>query len=493
MKEVGLRQVYDVISESLEAEDQARMNSALWPALNQFPGDSVLHHFASHAYTKEDRLVSALLHAQKSNELEPSAGNYINIGSILRRMNMPDAAYVALNEAIGYEPKNPHAWNNLAASYVNEGNPEPGLVAAREAVRLDPDFKKAIWNKGLLELEVGNFADGFASYRSGLSINEIRMMKNYTHPDKPTDDEPKYIEDFEELIKWRKEHQGSKPRIIVWGEQGMGDEIMFSTCLPDLVEHADIIFDCHPRMEKIMLDSYGDICTEIYPTRKLLDTNWYKDTQPCQFKCSIGELPNWFRRDLESFHKARNEQAPWLVADPELVKSYRDAYEELMPGKKYVGFGWTGGIISTQRWYRSAQLPELSPMLLHPDIQPISLQYEDDTMPVQHYLEKTGKLVYRFPGAKEHYDYHHTLAMVAALDCVVTVCQTVAHLSAAAGQQTMVLVPNAPAWRYGLEGTDWFWYPENATLHRRPGDSWAPAIQACTEHLFRYLELEEVA
>lgn len=482
MKELGLDAVHTAVSEALAAKDKQRMGAMLFPALDQFPDDPILHHFAAHYYTHEDRHVSALMHAERAQELEPTAGNLTNLGSIYRRLNLPDKAYRVLEEAIGYDPTNKHPWNNLAASYCNEGNPLPGLEAAREAVRIDPDFDKARWNKGLLELELGNFAEGFDDYRAGLVIGE-RLLKNYA-----TDDgkEPEFLTDLKQLKDFTKQY-GVKPRVIVWGEQGLGDEIMFSTILPDLANNAEIIFDCHPRMEKIMRDSYLDVSGvfEIYPTRKEKEAPWYKDTEPCHFKCSIGDLPRWYRRKLEDFHEAREWASPWLTPDKELVERYRAVLEELAPNKKYVGFGWTGGIISTQRWYRSAQLAELSPMLLHDDIQPVSLQYEDDTASVQDWYEQTGKLVFRFPGITTHFDYHHTLALVEALDAVVTVCQSVAHLSAAAGQKTLVLVPDKPAWRYGLEGKDWYWY-ENAQLYRRPGEDWKPAVKACARDLFEH-------
>ena len=91
----------------------------------------------------------------------------------------------------------------------------------------------------------------------------------------------------------------------------------------------------------------------------------------------------------------------------------------------------------------------------------------------------------RVPAVTQAYNYDHTLSLVSALDEVITVCQSVAHLSAASGQVTRVLVPDKPAWRYGLEGSEWFWYGENAKLYRRPGPEWEPALR----ELFSDLEI----
>ena len=483
MKELGIQQVYDHVNGALAEKNYPLMSQLLWPALDQFPNDPVLLHFAAHLFTVENKLVPALLCAMKANELEPTGANYTNLGSIFRRLNMVEESHAALIEAVGYEPKNKHPWNNLAAAHCNEGNPLPGIAAADEALRLDPDFDKARWNRGLLLLESGNFADGFDDYRAGLTIGE-RLLKTYAED---PEQEPQLVSDLEVLKKWRHDN-GKRPRLIVWGEQGLGDEIMFSTIFPDLAEDAEIIYDCHPRMHDIMTRSYGYLCKEIYPTRKLKGADWYKDTPPCQFKCSIGDIARWYRRSLDAFTHAKIAEAPWIVPNAAESAKYRANLEDLAPGKKYVGFAWTGGILSTQRWYRCCQLPELAPMLMHPDIQPVSLQYEDDAAPVQAFYEDTDKLVYRFPGITEHFDMDHTLALIDSLDAVVTVCQTVAHLAAAAGKQTFVLTPDKPAWRYGLTSKEWFWY-ENSALYRRPADQWEPAVIECTLDLYKYLRL----
>ncbi len=490
MKEVGLEQVNALIANALAEENLQVMASILWPALDQFPDNAQLYMWAAHLCTRQGYHALALLCAQKANDLEPNGANYTNIGSILRRLNLPKESVAALQEAVGYEPDNPHPWNNLAASYVNEGNPGPGLEAGAKALELNPDFDKARWNLGLLQLEAGDFKNGFDNYRAGLVVGE-RLLKNYTG-DPVTDREPKFLVDIEELREFPDKH-GRKPRIIVWGEQGMGDEIMFSTILPDLAKDAIILLDCHPRMEQLMRDAWmffdTDVVEGVYPTRKQKDAPWYADVPTCDFKCSIGDLARWYRSDNASFNEAILDYGGcFLEADPDLVQMYRGTLEELRGDSDLplVGFGWTGGIINTQRWYRSAQLEELGPLMQN--VQPVSLQYEDDMAAVQDWYEKTGQLVFRFPGITDHYDYHHTLALVMALDAVVTVCQSVAHLSAAAGQKTFVLVPDKPAWRYGLEGSDWYWYGPNATLYRRPGASWAPAVQNLKRDLDAYLK-----
>lgn len=461
MIEIGLEQVYSRVEDALNRQDYVEAENLLFPAMDQFPKDSQLLFYASHVLVKRERYMLAKLCVEESLRLSPNPRAYGNLGAIYRRMNDNVMAEVMLDRAIEYEPEEKNAWNNKAANYVNEGNPDPGIVAAKRALEIDPDFIKASWNLGLLLLEKGEFAEGWDRYRDGLALND-RMIRSYSFGE---GDGPKFVESLDELIAYE-----GKPRCIVYGEQGIGDEIMFSTILEDFSKYAEIVFECHPRLIKIFQKSFPFI-KEFYPTRKDDFIEWPLEAEKCPFKCSIGDLGRFLRRDRESFPRKA-----CLKPDEDLVEQYRGVLEEIAPGKKFVGVAWTGGVLRTMRWYRSVQLPELYMLANDPDVVLVSLQYEDDTEALDQFIKQTGKTILRFPAITQHYDYDHTLALVMALDEVVSVCQSVAHLSAAAGQVTRVLVPDKPAWRYGLTGDDWYWYGENAKLYRRESTAWDDAI-----------------
>lgn len=473
MIEKGIETVYREIELALSESEITKAANLVFPALDQFPNDAQLLFYAAHVLVKNDSYAMAKLACERSIELVPSSPAYGNLGAILRRMNDSKGAEEALDKAIAYNPNDPNSWNNKAANWVNEGNPDPGIAAAEQALKINPEFLKAKWNLGLLQLEKGDFENGWKNYRVGMQHAE-RMLRNYTDGG---DDEPKLLESISQLIEWRHAH-GGKPRVIVWGEQGIGDEIMFSTMLPDLAEWADVIFECHPRLIGMFGRSYPFI-KEFYPTRKMKDINWPSKTRPAQFKVGIGDLGLFFRNTEFSFEIAANIHSKgFLKPDPVLRDSYRKTLEGFFPGKRFIGVAWTGGVLRTMRWYRSCQLPQLYNLGVPKDVVLVSLQYEDDGVAVQQYIEKTKRDMVRFPGITQAYDYDHTLALVCALDHVVTVCQSVAHLSAAAGQRTDVLVPDKPAWRYGLTGARWYWYGDKARLFRRKGEKWDDAITA---------------
>lgn len=480
MKEVGLEDVFKNIEGALDKRDVKEAEKWLWPALDQFADNPQLHFYASHIYVALSRYSSAYLHAKLSMELAPNGHAATNIGAIARRMNDLPGAIRWLYRALDYDSQNKHAWNNLASAYCNEGNPWPGIEAAKRAIALDPSFQKARWNMGLMKLEAGDFETGWDDYRDGLTEGE-RMLRFYG---KLPTDPPTMLESRAELRNYMKQH-GKKPRLAIWGEQGIGDEIMFSTVLREVAEEAEVVFECHPRLISIFELSYPEVA-EFHPTRKDDRITWPKDVPPIDYKCSMGELGRLWRRSRESF-----VQGPFLKADEALTQRYRATLDELatlrgQPNALRVGFAYTGGTIHTMRWYRSINPMILAPILTHQDIMPVSLQYEDEGPTVAAFHQKHGKPYLAFPAVTQHYDYMHTAALVAALDVVITVCQSVAHLSAAMGKRTYVLTPDKPAWRYGIgPGEDWYWYgqEDRVKLLRMEKGDWSKPLARLTELL----------
>jgi hypothetical protein len=116
----------------------------------------------------------------------------------------------------------------------------------------------------------------------------------------------------------------------------------------------------------------------------------------------------------------------------------------------------------------------------------VSLDYEHVDLQCEEINKKYGEdKIYNFPSITHHFDYQHTQALVMACDAVVTVCQSVAHLSAASGQHTLVLAPRKCAWRYGLKGKEWYWYPGAKTrlFRQTQDDDWSKPIEQLWQHL----------
>jgi ADP-heptose:LPS heptosyltransferase len=283
---------------------------------------------------------------------------------------------------------------------------------------------------------MGKWEEGFKEYEWGFESGD-RQRRIYSNP-------PELVPEWD----------GSPGhRVVVYGEQGIGDEIMFASAIPDLKKDCEVVFDCHPRMVNLFERSFKVIC---YGTRKDNELHWPKH-EPLTARVSIGSLFKFYRSNGE-FPKA-----PYLKPDPDLVASYRARLEALGPGP-YVGIGWQAGTKATRQDLRSIKLKSFNDMIDTAGTF-VSLQYTAGSgAKAQRYREQTGRVVHHWDDVVETgpdeenrytgYNYDHTVALVAALDLVIVPNTAVVHVCGAIGKECWTITPAAPAWRYQLSGDE---------------------------------------
>jgi len=292
------------------------------------------------------------------------------------------------------------------------------------------------------------------------------------------------------------------PTLLCYGEQGIGDELMFATMLADVKKDYRIVFDHHPRLTWLFqnaawMHSEGHPIT-LHATRKNfeVDKGWKVEADA---KVSIGNLGRFYRNDISKFQW----NGPVYTAPAAEVAQYRAHLEKVARGRKIIGLATRGGTMNTARLYRMMTKDVCEQLFNDDRYLFVSLDYEDVTPLADWVTQKygPGRFVWH-PSIVWHWDYEHTAALIAATDAVVTVTQTVAHLSAAMGHPTYVMTPSRPDWRMGLTGETWNWYPSPNTRLLRQTDcatasgmssgggpqsiesSWQPALS----RLFELLE-----
>jgi tetratricopeptide (TPR) repeat protein len=474
MHTIGLEDVLEGVQSALKDKRYNTAEQFLWPALDQRPENGALWFYAGVLSALYGRNALAVECFQKSYALEPHQAIWANLGGTIRSMNV-DLSRKVLEMGLERTKDDPHLLANLCGSYVNEGNPDPGIEYGERCMDLPEGGPEARFNLALLYLEKGNFARGFDLYAIG--HHRLREQKTYDP------DPPELTPELHEQLK------GKGKRLIVHGEQGIGDEMMFATMFADIKKDYHVIFDCHPRLESLYKTaSWYDSSIKLFPTRKTDDKGWSVEADA---KSSIGNMARYYRRQREDFALT----GPVYKANPTEVAEMRAHLLRLANGRKIIGLALNGGTMSTARTYRSMH-PDLFDDLFKDDRYFfVSLDYEDMTNHAGHINKKYGEGKYTwFPSVCWAWDYHHQAALVAATDAVITVCQSIAHLSAAMGHPTYVLTPSRPAWRYGLTGEQWNWYPlPNVRLLRQTGDNWEPAFTALKESLQAHLFQSEVA
>jgi tetratricopeptide repeat protein len=385
------------------------------------------------------------------------------LGTCFKHENKIDEARELFMQAQEGIALNADIQNNLGTLYINEGKPTKALEHLDLALSIQPNHPQACWNKSLAHLELGEYKQGWAHYDAGFAA-KVRMERNYSAVNLPAWD-------------------GTPGKtLVVYGEQGIGDEIMFASCLPDLLACSkQVVFDCHKKLHSLFADSFPGI--DIYPTREDEMITWpmVKEGQPrypFDARIAIGSLPKFFRPNLESF-----PGTPFIKPNVTKEAEWAVRLNKLGPRPK-IGIGWIGGHKRTRVEVRSTSLESLLP-ILQQDADFISLQYTDCEREIAEFEKKHGIKIHHYKDAVAGPNYADAAALVSNLDLVITVCTSVVHLAGAMGVPTWVLTPSRPAWRYRLDLDYMPWYGKTVTLFRQASDStdWTPVVAEVSDRL----------
>jgi len=376
-------------------------------------------------------------------EIEPTAGAiWNNLGLCYRDNSQWEEAERCLIKSLHCDPEHPNTLNNLAQLYVNMGQPHKAINFADRALKGDPKQPEAAFNRGQANLMLKNWKEGWEGYEANLGRHKGRSERVY----------------------------GSTPRwdgtnglnIIAYGEQGIGDELAFASCIPDLMKHNDVVIETDKRLAPLFRRSFG---VPVYGTRYTPQVSWIAGHN---IDCAVafGSLPKFYRNTDDDF-----PGTPYLVADPLRRLQWKAALASLGEKPK-VGIAWTGGKPNTGKGRRSIKLTDMLP-ILRQDATFVSLQYMESPEIAE--LEGDyGIKIHHWPYATQTLDYDDVAALVAELDLVICVTTAVVHLSGALGIPCWVMVPKEPMWRYGLEGKSKVWY--NCVSLYRQTEQWVHVV-----------------
>ena len=418
--------------------------------------------------------------------LDPGhARAWYNLGLAEFKCQRFDAAIAAYQQALKLEPAMPGVLGNLGAAWLEAGDPKQAEECCSKAVALDPKAVAAINTLGIVYRESGHYAEALATFERGLHVapDNVDLRWNRALALLKCGDFERGWDEFE--WRWRYEtamQRGSPyPRwlgrrparpLLVYMEQGIGDQIMFASCLPDLLAGgSEAIVECAPRLLPLFERSFRGL--------RFFGGSWDERRPECripiQRQIPMGSLPRIFRRRRNAFPA----RTAYLQADPSQVSNWRAVLATLPPGPK-IGISWRGGNDARTRAKRSIPLPEWRALTAGTNIQLIDVQYGDRTEDLR-LARAAGLHIHSLQGADAMTDLDTFAALLAALDCLVTVDNSTLHLAGALGVETWGLLPYDSDWRWQAGAAKSVWYPAVHLLHQpRPGDWSTPLASAAS-------------
>ena len=383
-----------------------------------------------------------------------------NLGSAFSDLNNIEAARHAFETAIMLKPGQIDALTNLAVMESRYGNFQRAIELFQAAIDQLPSTsierrKSLEFYKAFDHLRLGDLAQGWALYESGFSkLVPINAMRS---PDR----------EFVAKPRWRGEDLSGKT-LLIWREQGIGDEIRFAACIDDLKGRVDrIIFECSPRLAQLFSRSWDFVETRPEsPYRgKGVPTDF-------DYQLPVGSLMSFFRRSVDDFSRSR----PYAVPDSSKVAKFLTRLAPLRHGKKLVGICWRSGLLTPTRNSEYTHLLDWGDILSREDVLFVNLQYGDSSRELADAREKLGVDILDWPDLDLKNDVEDVLALISCLDLVVTVRTTVNNMAGVVGTKCALLIKEA---HWSLLGQKTYpWFPDNETLL-------VPEVDPVASHLGR--------
>ena len=297
------------------------------------------------------RLEEAEASCRQAIVLKPDfAEAYNNLGSTLKEGGKLKEAEVSFTHAIKLKPNFAVAYNNIGNILQDQGKLEEAIDACNQSISLKPDYAEAHKNLSFALLNFGKLKEGLDEYEWRWKTK--KFLSRQRHFSKPLWDGKKSL---------------SGKKILLWCEQGIGDTITWSSCIPlvkSMAEHC--ILECQEKLVPLLKHSFPNV--EVKPENRNLD----KERDDFDFHLPMGSL---YKHFIDKIIKNSKCDA-YLVPDPLRVKFWRERLNSLGKGP-YIGISWKSSNISPTRLPNYAQISDWSPVLTLPDITFINLQYKD--------------------------------------------------------------------------------------------------------------------
>ncbi|MGE5088824.1 MAG: DUF5672 family protein [Candidatus Levyibacteriota bacterium] len=427
-------------------------------ALATDPDQPLALHYLGVVLYQRGRLAEALPLLQRAATQVPEEPEFHNnLGLALAALDRNDDAVAAYRRSLALKPGHATAWNNLGLVLQAMNRLPDAIDAFRQSLGVAPDFAAAHWNLALALLAHGHYAEGWREYEWRLRLPELGGR--VAAPPAP---------------RWQGGDLAGKT-LLVTTEQGLGDAIQFVRYAGTLAARgARVVVQAAARLQRLLASAPGVAATVAVG----------EPIPACDLSIPLLSVPGVLGIDADD----RGCAAPYLRVDAarrrevamqvamQVATRVGAARREAL---RRIGVAWSGSPHNANDRRRSLPLSALTPLFALPGIAWFSLQKGEGEEQLQQMPAAASALAL----LDARNDLDDTAALIDALDAVVSVDTSIAHLAGALGKPVFILLPYAPDWRWGTTGDTTPWYP-TARLFRQPttGD-WASAVAALRDAL----------
>ncbi len=220
---------------------------------------------------------------------------HLTLGSALREKGEAQAAIAQYRAALAINPNYAPALANLADMLCDAGDRATARTLYDAAIKADPKNPQARLNRAILHLLNGDLKDGWRDYAARLEVpGKVPVMAGEQRQKS-------------NMLPWTGGPL-KRARLLVRSEQGVGDQLLFASLIPDLADRAkaeggSLVLECEPRLVPLLARSFPDVTVKPASIRSVggtvvADYGWLKAAGGATAATLMGSLPRYLRGDI---------------------------------------------------------------------------------------------------------------------------------------------------------------------------------------------------
>ena len=405
---------------------------------------------------------------EKLTLLDPANSSFwLTLGFIRYKLERYSEAILPLSQAVCIDTSSPEATFYLAESLRHIERFEESIPLYQKMLAIGIDRPQTVYGYSLSLLALGRLEEGWEAFEFR-RVSKIGSWQQHLLPN------------------WSGTADNNET-VLAYSEEGIGADIMFSTCLPDLIQSVGhCVIECDTALHSIFARSFPSASLVPLSTPGTI-VGENREDMKIDSQIALGSLPRYFRRSMDDF---ANRQ-PHLIADPEICDKWKTKLAERGAAKK-IGFLWQGSWSGESEKQRTIPLDAFRPLISKGKrtngqnggfCDWISLQNGSQKSELNRIKTDWRIDMGSYPEIFAYNKFDELAGLLASLDLVISPPGYIANFAAAIGVPTWLVLPFPRDWRWTLKEETAVWFANTRIFRQQPGRNWSEIVMEITSAL----------